>query len=455
MKQSSLHLRLSIAAAISIICALTVSGFFFMFLFERHVQRRVDQELSVYVKQLANTLEIETSGRAVLDTPLADPRFRRPFSGLYWQIEEDAKPLLRSRSLWDQALTIPETETKPGQPSRTEIPGPDGETLIARSRKIYLETNSGDRAFRLIAAINKTEIISARGAFSKDLTLALGLLSAALLIASLLQIYFGLRPLSQIRQRITNIRTGSSARLEGTFPSEVQLLVREVNALIKTNEQAVERARDSAADLAHGLKTPLAVLQAESHSLADRHQTDSAREIATQVEQMHDRVERHLALVRLRGPSAGAIPRTDADKALTKIIAAMSKMPRGENLHWQLDVPTDLNVAIDTHDFFEVFGNLLDNARKWASRKITIDATRSDQFTQIHIYDDGPGVPEQKISEVLQRGKRLDENKQGSGLGLTIAQNILDVYGAGLSVENIEIGGLKVTVTIPEPTIDD
>ncbi len=468
MSRWSLHVRLSVAALISIIGAFTVSGLFLTLLFERHVIRGVDRELSVYIKQLAAALEIGTDGKPLLINKLADPRFQKPLSGLYWQIEDDKQPVLQSRSLWDQSLTLPRFKLKHAAPSRPlpmrhEITGPEGETLIIRARTIFLETPKGDRPFRLAAAINKTGIDTALTQFSHDLIAALSLLALALLVAAWWQIHVGLRPLQQIRQRLNDIRSGGAAKLEGRFPEEVQLLVGEVNALLSANDKAVRRARDSAADLAHGLKTPLAVLAAESRTLAERQQSDSALEITTQVEQMRQRIERHLTLVRMRGKGGGAIGRLSARTSLEKIIKAMKVMPKGEDIDWQINVAQDLNVAMDSQDFFEVFGNLLDNARKWANGRVTIsghmqtapkgqnnnDGADQARVVVLAIEDDGPGVPAELIEKIIERGQRLDEHKTGAGLGLSIAKKILEVYGARLELENREAGGVRISILIP------
>ncbi len=451
MNRSSLRIRLSAAAAISIIGALTLSGFFLTLLFERHLMRRVDKELSVYVKQLAASLEVDADGSTTLTNQPADPRFRRPLSGLYWQIETEDNVILRSRSLWDQQLKLPRFDPKQTKPIQIEIKGPDAKRLIVRARTVFLETSEGDHAFRLVSAIDRNELETARADFTRDLVTALGLLAAILILASWLQIFFGLRPLKQIRQRIHDVRTGLAARLEGNYPDEVQLLVSEVNALLSANDKAVARARDNAADLAHGLKTPLAVLQAESRTLAERQQKESATEIAAQVEQMHARIENHLAMVRLRGPSGGTSGHTDAQTGFEKIKKAMIYMPRGQDISWKMDVPSGLTVAMDTQDFFEVFGNLLDNARKWAKSEVTIKGKDEGASVILCISDDGPGVPEDLISEIQKRGRRLDEQKTGAGLGLSIAKKVLEAYGATLSIRNRKVGGVSISISIPKP----
>jgi len=449
--RSSLNFRLSLAAVLLITAALTLSGFFLLFLFERHVTRRVDQELIVYIKQLAAALEVNEDTGPIVTVRLADPRFERPLSGLYWQIEDDKSVVLRSRSLWDQKLALPKLDPAVHTPQSYKIEGPDHEPLVVRAQTIFLEQPTGDQEFRLTAALNKREVTAARTAFTWDLLRALGLLGAALLAASGLQIFFGLRPLNEIRQRINDIRTGAATRLEGAYPREVQSLVGEVNALMVANDQAVARARDSAADLAHGLKTPLAVLQAEGRRLAGCNETESAKEIETQVEQMRQRVERHLAVVRLRGQSPGSVGRTDVQDSIEKIVKAMRTQPGGDALRWTLDIDEDCEVPIDAQDFFEVFGNILDNARKWASEEVCIRCVRKGETVVIDVMDDGPGVPEEKISEILQRGRRLDEQKTGAGLGLGIAIKALEAYGAQLSLSNVSPTGLKLSVSVSAP----
>ena len=447
MNWSSLRLRLSVAAALSILLALVLSGFFLTLIFERHVTRRVDNELSVYIKQLAASLEIGEDGEPALFAPLGDPRFDQPLSGLYWQIEDETGVVLSSRSLWAGELALPRFDVKAREALRIETLGPNEETTITRARTVFLETPKGDRAFRLAAAIDKAEVRAAREAFTDNLVVALALLAAALLAAAIAQIYFGLRPLRQIRERVTAIRTGSASRLEGRFPSEVQLLVTEVNALLGANDQAVQRARDSAADLAHGLKTPLAVLQAESRTLAEKHQTESAEEIAAQIEQMRARVERHLAQVRIRGSGHR---QSDLRGCVEKIVRAMNTMPRGDGIDWRIDIPDGLSVPLDTEDLLEVLGNILDNARKWAAHRVEVTAARQDDTIWIAITDDGPGVPEDLRAHIRQRGKRLDEMKTGAGLGLSIAERILDSYDGALSFEAAPGGGAQVVITVSD-----
>lgn len=456
------------------VAALTISGVALSALFESHVRRRVDQELGNHLKQLAARVELSAAGAPTLTVPLSDPRFDQPLSGLYWQVETETGARLASRSLWRQALPLPpfaapadqgpEAEfpafdaaapappPSPGAEAAPsfEAPGAEGETLILRARTVFLETPAGDVAARLAAAIDKAEITRARDAFALEMSLALALLAAALLAASVLQIFVGLRPLTQLARAVNAVRTGAAFRIEGAHPREVHPLVEEMNALLGTNAQMLARARDAAADLAHGLKTPLAVLAAESRRLAENGQTESAAEIDAQIEAMRQRVERHLAAVRLRGAGAGPPGRTEARAALEKLLKAMAAAPRGESLVWRIEGPERLRLAIDPQDFYEVMGNLLDNARKWARSAVTtrLRAVRGG-WAEIVIEDDGPGLPPEKIGEAMARGGRLDERKTGAGLGLAIAERALAAYGGALRLENAPAGGARAVIRLP------
>lgn len=467
----SLRLRLVIGAVLAVLAALTLSGVFLNLLFQRHVERRVESELDVHVKQLAALVAFGEDGTFELVAPPADPRFDRPLSGLYWQVETAEGVALRSRSLFESSLELPAFAPSVSEAALSEPEGPDGENLLALSKVFFLQDAAGkDQPLRLTAAVDQAEVNAAQRAFTGELAMAFALLALALLTAAFLQIFLGLSPLALLQGKVHAVRTGGAARLQGAFPSEVRLLVDEVNALLEANDKVVERAREGAADLAHGLKTPLAVLQAESRKLDEAGRSDSAAEIAAQVEAMRGRVERHLAVVRMRGPAAGPAGRTPLRPSFEKLIRAMQAMPRGDVIDWRLQVAQKTGqeagqetgqetgqgaaavAMIDSQDFFEVFGNLLDNARKWAVEAVEITVTSDPTEWRVDIADDGPGVPEDAIGEILRRGGRLDERRTGAGLGLAIAARVLEAYGGALTISNRPDGGALVAVRLPKRT---
>lgn len=450
MKTGSLRFRISIAAALSIISALTLSGFCLALLFERHVVRHSDSELSVHLKQLAATFRLTVAGEPILEQPLADKRFQTPLGGLYWLVIEESRPVLYSRSLWDQTLKLPAGPLGPGILSRDEIVGPNDTLVIVLHRTVILNGPSGDRQFRLAVAIEKEEITRTIQAFVTELVVSLGLVAAVLLAAAWTQIAVGLKPLDQLRRGLNDIRTGEHPRLDGRFPSEVQLLVDELNALLDARDDTVQRARARAGDLAHGLKTPLAILTVEGRALREAGQDESAEEIEIQVGAITRHVERELARTRARGLGGTLAANTRIKPAISRLVAVMRRLPRGGNLNWITSVPKDLSLDLDPQDFDDVIGNLLDNARKWARSKVEFLCQETADEILLVVEDDGVGVPDERIISMLKRGGRLDESKPGAGLGLSIVRDILDVYGADLVIENLEKSGLRATIHLPK-----
>jgi signal transduction histidine kinase len=293
------------------------------------------------------------------------------------------------------------------------------------------------------------EIAAARSAFATDLWPSLATIGVLLLAAAWFYIGIGLRPLDGIRRSLNAVRTGAARRLDGDFPSEVMPLVEEANALLAAQDDSLARARARATDLAHGLKTPLAVLQSDAERLKARGQHDIAEEVGQLAEQMRRHVQRELARARLRG-SETARPHKVRPVA-ERIIASLRRTPRGEGLSWTLDIPADLSIAADPEDMTELFGSLLDNACKWARTEIRMEAQASNAGVCIRVLDDGAGAPEAALASLADRGVRLDENVPGTGLGLAIARDIATAYRGSLAVRNRPGGGFAAILEFPSP----
>lgn len=279
MSRRSLRLRLLLAAAISVGLALVVAGFGLVALFDRHVERRIDAELHTFVNQIAGAVEFEADGTPSLIRALADPRFERPYAGLYWQIVSDGGAVVRSRSLWDYVLVLPPPAVDIGRPQRYDLVGPESRPLHAYERRIVFERNGVERILRIVVAIDQHELDNARDEFVEGIVPALIVLAVILTMAAWAQVNVGLKPLEAIRQGVIAIRTNRERRLAQDFPDEIMPLVQEVNDLLAVQEQAVARARMRAADLAHGLKTPLTVLANDAHKLRRHGQPEIAAEI--------------------------------------------------------------------------------------------------------------------------------------------------------------------------------
>lgn len=449
----SLRLRLLLAAAISICLALVVAGFGLVALFDRHVARRIDVELHTFLNQIAAGLVFDDTGRPELTAALADPRFSRPYGGLYWQIEEEDRNPVRSRSLWDTVLALPPETAADGVPQMHAIAGPDGTALRVYERRLTFQNNGTERRLRIAIAIDAEELRAARRDFVADIVPALALLALVLTAAFWVQVNVGLKPLEAMRQAVKAVRNGTTRRLDADMPDEIQPLVAEVNELLSAQEQNVERARARAGDLAHGLKTPLTVLASDAHKLRSLGHNEIAGEIEHLVNRMRRHVDHELARVRVAAHARHQAGPADLARALNGIAGALKRSPKGEALSWEIDFDALPPVAIDAHDLTELLGNLIDNAVTWAEHCVRIEArTESDGTDEavaiIRILDDGPGVPAASLEDLGRRGIRLDEQTAGTGIGLAIARELLDAYDGTLTLSNREVGGFSAEVRL-------
>jgi len=449
--QRSLRFRLLAAAVVSVAAALLIAGMSLVVMFERHVERRIGSELETYLNQITASAGVTADGRIAFSPDLADPRFNQPLSGLYWQIQDEERPtLLRSRSLWDTVIELPEDNLIPGAIHEHLLPGPAGQALIVRERQILFQPNTEERRVRIAVAVDKRTLVEARNAFATDMLPYLVVVAAVLLVAAWIQVRIGLAPLDSVRRGVTDIRSGATRRLERVYPDEVMPLVDEMNGLLEAQEQAIERARAWTADLAHGLKTPLMVLTADAQRLREAGNTSIADDLDQLAETMRRRVDRELIRARVRSGIETRRMRADAGDAVSRIVRTLKRTPRGAVLEWSVEAPNEADAAILSEDLTELLGNILENANKWANAAVSVSVSKGNAIL-IKVEDDGPGVAEDQLITLGQRGVRLDEQKQGSGLGLAIARDVTEAYHGTLSFDLSPLGGLAVTVRIPRP----
>ena len=442
MKTSSLGLRLILLACLSISVALIATTFVLNTLFHDFFEERIFSELDRDLIQLTANLSIEQDGSISVE-PLTNPRFGLPFSGLYWQAVEPEKQAVVSRSLWAGSYEFPVNPIA-GQRTRLEIDSNQGVPLLITGWTILIGEGDQRRAITLSVATNESEVIEATAKFRSAFILWLALMFLGLIIASWVQVRLGLVPLETLRKKVEQVRSGAKDKLEGPFPSEVQPLAGEVNELLALHETSLADARERASDLAHGLKTPLTVMQTIARDLRKVKQGEQADEIDTQVASMRHYIERELARVRTQVPSSA---KTQAAPVVDKMVSTIRRFPRETPLDWHVDIPDDLNTPFDAHDLSEMLGNVLDNARKWAKSQVRIHSEiLPDGRASIVIEDDGPGVPDDMLPTILARGERLDPSVQGTGLGLAICADMAESYGAEFTLSKSPLGGLSVTI---------
>lgn len=450
MSRRSLRVRLLLASTASIAVALALAGFALVELFERHVERRVSAELATFAKQLAGNLQFDAVGTPSLTGNLADPRFSRPLSGLYWQIQEDTTGIrLRSRSLWDYVLPMPKDRLDGGAVHTHELPGPGGEELMVQERPVIYDVAGTPRTMRIAVAVERRSIEQAGREFAAELAPALLVLAVFLSLAAWAQVLVGLRPLEAVRQGVSRIRARHRQRLDDSYPDEIMPLVTEVNDLLAAQEEAMDRARNRAADLAHGLKTPLSVLVGDARRLREQGATDIADELEDLARTMRRHVERELSRARMDAGRLGGRHSADLCEAVRGVVATLKRTPRGEALDWSLDLPESSAVAMEAGDLAEVVGNILENAAKWARSTVRVKVSQDAAAVRLDVRDDGPGVPDDRIGSLGERGVRLDGRIPGSGMGLAIVREILVLYGASIAFGNAVTGGLEVMLTMP------
>ncbi len=450
MRWGSLRLRLVAGGIVAILVALTIAGAGLTLLFERHVTRTIGDDLDVYLKQLVAGIDTDAQGQLVVSRPPADPRFADPLSGLYWQVSHDRGQLLRSRSLWDTALRLPADEPSPGELHHHVIPGPAKARLLVSERRVLLTIGDRRVPVRVAVATDLARVSAAASHFARDLAMALGVLGLVLAMATSIQVALGLRPLDALRRGVADIRSGRREHLPTEVPVEVRPLVEEVNGLIDAQEREIERSRSRAADLAHGLKTPLAALAADAARLRARGEAAIAQDIEAVGDTMNRHVDRELARARVRGTArqrGGVV--TPLKPLVGSLVATLSRTPAGRRLQFESCIAGEPNVPLDRTDLAEVLGNLLENAARHAVGNVRVSADGAG--ASIAVEDDGPGIAPAERARMLKRGARLDTRGEGAGLGLAIVQDVLNAYGWRIELAGSDLGGLKATIA-PEKT---
>ena len=445
MTRGSLRLRLLLAGAISVIAALTLSAFGLTVLFKQHVEQRDAADLTLYLNQIIAGVDRDANGKLVMANRLADPRFTEPLSGLYWQVQI-GQTILRSRSLWDSHLTLPDAAPAGGAIREDHIQGPNGADLIAVERSVMLPRNLGGGAMRTVVAEDAANIAAAARSFAADLAPYLVLIAAFLIAAAYAQVAVGLRPLIAVRRQLAAIRAGQARRLGQTFPDEILPLATELDALLAAREAQIEKARTRAGDLAHGLKTPLQVLAGDVERLRAKGDAD----IAAQIEQVASSMRRHVDRELARARMAAGDPEARACIAdvVERVVGVVVRTPAGANLHWSIDVPSELIGRIDPDDLAEAIGNLVENAARYARSKVTILGRHERGCIVITVSDDGPGIAPQHLESALSRGGHFDQSGSGAGLGLAIVGDIAEAWDGRFDLRNSP-SGLAVEFRVP------
>lgn len=455
----SLRQRLLLLTLLTAGLTLVAAGLGLSALFREQVRQQFVERLSADLDQLLARLEVDAQGQPSVDErQLSDPRWSRPQSGLYWQVDGTGSPgrasLLRSRSLWDEELEAPLDRPRPGELHVHELLTERGERLLLIER--WLQAHAAAQPWRVMVAADMRSLEQAVQRFDAALVWSLLLLLVLLLGGALLQITLGLSPLGRLRQALAALREGQTARLEGgRYPDEVQPLVEDLNGVLERQAWLLERARAQAGNLAHALKTPLTVLA--QGGAAARQSPEALQELPALVQDQVQLARRHIDwhLARSRAAAAAAVQgaaglRAPLAPVLDGLLRLMGKVHADKGLSLEHELAPTLAFAGEVQDLQEMLGNLLDNACKAAGRRVMVQAAAlPGRRLRLSVDDDGPGIPPAHRAAALQRGRRLDESGPGSGLGLAIVQELAELYGGELTLSESPLGGLHAQLILP------
>ncbi|HLL29068.1 MAG TPA: ATP-binding protein [Xanthobacteraceae bacterium] len=456
MYANSLARRLFITATVVSAAILLLVGVLLSTLYRGSVERAFDRRLNVYLKTIVADVALTTKGALPEPSALGEPLFEQPLSGWYWQIMRisgDKVEVKASRSVPEGGLPIlADASIVEGLGGYREgyVDGPEGQRLRVLERIVDL---GEDGRFLVAVAGDAYEIDDDSDDFNDALVFTFGILGIAFVFTVWFQVRFGLRPLARLSESLADVRAGRAERLEGKFPEEIAPLAREVNALLESNREIVDRARTHVGNLAHALKTPLSVLLNEAAVRND----PAADKVREQVSVMREQVQHHLERARLAARVAVVGTVSEVSPVVNALARTMPKIHHDRELTIATrGVDDDLKFHGERQDFEEMLGNLVDNACKWANSRIEIEVFREEPrhpvdraFFHVLIDDDGPGLSPEAREQIPSRGRKLDENKPGSGLGLSIVADLATLYGGKLVLGSAPIGGLRAELVLP------
>ncbi|MCP1829390.1 signal transduction histidine kinase [Bradyrhizobium sp. USDA 4518] len=460
-RNASLGRRLMIGAGVFITAALIVAAILISFVLHRFVQGQIDQRLDAQILFLASMLEADGAGNIRLAGSADGPPFDRRRRGWYWQIL-GPKNALRSRSLDGADLAPPDISNRPLPPPPP--PPPIGEDPPPRERPLPADGKGPyDNVlhFRILnVAVSGTPVTivasaprdAVRGPLweaMRTLALSLAVLGIALILAMLIQVRLGLRPLERLRQAVADVRAGLRDNVPDAQPGEVQPLATELNALLVQNATNLQRARKHVSNLAHGLKTPLATL-----AVALQKQSSGSEDLHGLVVLMDRRIRHHLGRARSAALGGPVRTRTVIAPRVADLGLVLGKVNADKTIDFVNHIPAGLAVACEQQDVDEMLGNVLENAFSWCGSKVVVESREETRSVVLVVEDDGPGLSPEQMSQAVQAGQRLDESSPGFGFGLSITRELTELYAGSLSLDRSPLGGLRVAIRLPSAGLE-
>ncbi len=442
--QKSLRWRQFRAASLVLAGFLGLTGMALERAFEHSAEAALRLRLESRIYALLAVAESQDSGPPTLAMhPLPDPAFAQPGSGIYAVLRDrQRKVVWRSPSLVGQALDWPDAE-RPGDIDAADIVLPDGHMARAASLRVLWEAGGREAEYTLSVAESRVVVDAEIAVFRKHLWFWLGAVTLALMGVLIVLVNWALRPVRRLGMDLKRIEAGTAERLMGNYPKELAPLADQLNGFIAREKARLERYRQALGDLAHSLKTPLAVLRTTASGVGSREEL--ARTVETEVGRMNEIVSYRLSRAAAAGGTVTGRLLAVAPTA-RRIVHALERIHVARHLRFEVDLPDTFTLPVESGDLSEVLGNLLDNAAKWARSRVRIAGGKSPDAREFSVEDDGPGFPGDMT---VARGQRADSTVPGHGLGLSLVADIVADHGGRLELGRSVFGGGKVTVVFP------
>lgn len=442
MFNKSLTSRIIVLSGIWIIMALIGTGALLINFYRDHIEQHYDAHVQMHMEEMVSAARLLPDGSLDLAHPPSDPRYQVTDSGWYWEILHRGNVLAKSPSLGDTRIDLGGINSAEHAGTHV-VDGPDGNPLRIQT----MQTSAGIPGEHLLLVASapmmgiRDDVIDV----AKHMAISFSLLALGLLAAVFLQIRIALRPVAAISKEISDIHLGTADKMTGDFPRDVQPLADELNNLLDHNSMLLRRARNQLGDLAHSIKNPLTVINNEARAMSSK----KGDLILSQTADIASSVDHHLSRARAFGTTNVLGSRAKVRAVAEDLEFALKRIYKDRGLEFDLSGLSACTVRCEVQDLEEMLGNLMDNACKWAKSRVIVHCRLDGGRCHLLVEDDGPGIPEDEISRVLQRGQRLDESREGHGLGLGIIQDIVEMYSGKLTLGRSGYGGLSAELNLP------
>ena len=443
----SLNARVAFSAGLVLAVFIVLSAFALERAFRDSARSAREERLLAQVYLLMAAAEVDGQGRLTLSPAQLDQRLELPGSGLYARIvDAQGRPVWQSRSAVSAQLP-PAEPLAAGAQQFGQVAAADGMRLFIQRYGVSWATGNGSYPFTFAVMEDLAPFEQQLTVYRHSLWGWLGAMAALLLVVLWLTLRWGLSPLRHVADELGRLEEGRQQQLTGDYPAELRGLTDNLNALLTRERAQQQRYRDALADLAHSLKTPLALMRGSLRNASvDR---EAARSLEEQIGRMDGIVGYHLQRASTSGRRALVAPLA-LRPVIERIASALIKVHAEKGAGVQVDVDGDLRVRIDEGDLTEILGNLLDNALKWCVRSIRVGASLDEATLSLHVEDDGPGIAPDQAQQVLERGVRADESVAGHGIGLAVVRDIVRAYDGRIEIGRSELGGARVTLSLPQ-----